>query len=195
MMLVRRVLFLLCIGPWCGMYGQEFTFSMAARCSIPLNDPARQSYHLDLGYADTSWTIDWLRINYASAYLFKIIDVFTVNERTRSAGLACGWYLHRGKRLEMRAGIQLRYDQIERSVFTGPIGWASGAYSAGCVGYEVPVQVALRLGRSGPFQLFVETVPGYTGVISQRGYDRPDPSMRIRNTLNLAMLAGISVRM
>ncbi|MCB9163399.1 MAG: hypothetical protein H6592_03030 [Flavobacteriales bacterium] len=182
------------IGPWCAMHGQEFSCSIAARCSLPLNDPAQLSYHLDLGYADTSWTIDWLRIDYAAAYLFKTIDDFTLEEQTRSVGLAFGWYMHRRERLEMRVGIQLRYNRIERSVFTGPSGWAYGSYTAQCMGSEVPVQIALRLGRSSPFHFFVEAVPGYSHVLSQRSFDRPDTSMRVRNTLSMALLSGFRLR-
>ena len=86
-MTVRVLLLMLGIGPWCAMHGQDFSCSIAARCSLPLNDPPQRSYHLDLGYADTSWTIDWLRIDYAAAYLFKTIDDFTLDEQTRSGGL------------------------------------------------------------------------------------------------------------
>jgi hypothetical protein len=190
----RVVLFLVCIGAWCDMPGQDLSISMAARCSLPLNDPAQPGYHLDLGYADTSWTIDWLRVDYATAYLFKTIDVITVDEQTRSVGLACGWHLFQGHRIEMRTGLQLRYASIRRWAGLGFSNYNAGAYVAQCVGSEVPVQIALRLGRSSPFHFFVEAVPGYSHVLSQRSFDRPEHTMRVRSTLNMAFLAGFRMQ-
>lgn len=176
------------------MYGQEFTFSMAARCSLPLNDPPQRSYHLDLGYADTTWFIDWLRIDHAAAHLFRTIDVITVDEQTRSVGLACGWHLFQGHRIEMRTGLQLRYARIRRWVGLGFSNYNAGAFVAQCVGSEVPVQIALRLGRCSPFHFFVEAVPGYSHVLSQRSFVRPDHTMRVRSTLNMAFLVGFRVQ-
>lgn len=176
------------------MHGQDFSCSIAARCSLPLNDPPQRSYHLDLGYADTSWTIDWLRIDYAAAYLFKTIDDFTLDEQTRSGGLACGWYLFQSHRIEIRTGFQLRYTRTRRWVGLGFSNYHAGAYVAQCVASEVPMQVALRMGRSSAFHFFVEAVPGYSHVLFQRSYDRPDPSMRLRSTLSMALLAGFRLR-
>ena len=48
--------------------------------------------------------------------------------------------------------------------------------------------------RSSPFHFFVETVPDYPHVLSQWSYGYPDPSMRVRSTLNMALHTGFRLR-
>jgi hypothetical protein len=148
-----------------------------------------------MSYADTSWVVDWLRVDYAAAYLFEGIDQFTVKDRTRSIGLGVGQCLPQGQRLQLRVGLQLRFSMINRSVKTGFSNWDAGVYEAHGVSCEIPLSLAWRVWRSWPLHVFVEGTPGYTTIVLQRTHERPDAAMKVRSNPSIAVLAGFMIQL
>jgi hypothetical protein len=169
---------------------QELYFSVAARCSIPLNSPFQRSFYFDISYVDTTWVVDWIKVDFAPAYLFTTIDQFTVNDRTSSIGVGGGKASYLSSRVELRVGLMLRYLYIERFVKTGSSNRDEGSYSSQGVGIEMPWRLTWRVWNASPLHFFVEGTPGFTKVIRQRTYGRPDPAMKVRSNPSLAVVAG-----
>lgn len=190
-----QVFVLLLSAGCCEARCQDLSLAFAARCSIPHNGPLQRGFHVDVSYADTSWLVDWVRVEYAPAYLFKGIDQFTINDRSRSIGFGGGKCIRLGQSLELRTGLQLRFSMINRSVKTGFSNWDAGVYEAHGVSCEIPLSLAWGVWRSWPLHVFVEGTPGHTTIVLLRTHERPDAAMKVRSNPSIAVLAGFMIQL